>query len=138
MDIFSSGCELWPILLMLLGAFLLGYLFARLMGNGGNGGASATAAGVAGGALPLSNNPNDLKVVEGIGPKIEELLKADGIDTWADLASAETSRIQRVLDEAGPRFKMHDPKTWAEQAAMARDGKWSELENFQDFLIGGK
>jgi predicted flap endonuclease-1-like 5' DNA nuclease len=88
--------------------------------------------------LGFSTNPNDLKVVEGIGPKIEALLKGGGINTWADLAAAAESRLQEILNEAGDRYRLADPSTWAKQAGLAAEGKWDELKTYQDFLSGGK
>jgi predicted flap endonuclease-1-like 5' DNA nuclease len=88
--------------------------------------------------LGFSMNPNDLKVVEGIGPKIEDLLKADGIRTWSDLAVASTDRIQAVLDAAGDNFRLANPGSWARQAAMAAAGDWVELKALQNELQGGK
>ena len=82
--------------------------------------------------------PDDLKVVEGIGPKIEGLLNDAGINTWADLAGADQEKVQGILDEAGPRYRMHDPGTWANQAKLCAEEKWAELEEYQDKLKGGK
>ncbi len=82
--------------------------------------------------------PEDLKIVEGIGPKIEGLLKAGGINTWAELAAAPVSRLQEILTAAGDRYRMHKPDTWPQQAGLAANGKWDELEKLQDKLIGGK
>lgn len=84
-----------------------------------------------------SSNPNDLKVVEGIGPKIEGLLKADGINTWADLAAADVARIQTILDNAGSRYKLAQPRTWPQQAGLAAAGDWAALKALQDDLKGG-
>ena len=81
---------------------------------------------------------DDLKVVEGIGPKIEGLLNEAGITTWAELAGAPTEKVQAILDEAGPRYRMHDPATWAKQAELADNAQWAELEEYQDRLKGGK
>jgi predicted flap endonuclease-1-like 5' DNA nuclease len=61
---------------------------------------------------PRSDN---LKRVVGIGPKIEKLLKANGIATFAQLAQTEISRLQALLDEAGWE-NIADPSTWPEQA----------------------
>jgi small subunit ribosomal protein S2 len=33
---------------------------------------------------------------------------------------------------------MHNPGSWAKQAAMAAAGKWDELQEFQDSVKGGK
>ena len=81
---------------------------------------------------------DDLKIVEGIGPKIEELLHEAGIKTWADLAAAEVSRLREILDAAGPRYQIHDPGTWPKQASMAHEGQWEALAEYQDHLDGGK
>ncbi|MEM9929515.1 MAG: helix-hairpin-helix domain-containing protein [Bacteroidota bacterium] len=85
-----------------------------------------------------SSNPNDLKVVEGVGPKIEGLLKEGGINTWAELAATEVSRIQEILDAAGPRYKLAVPRTWPQQAGLAAEGRWAELKALQDELQAGK
>lgn len=102
--------------------------------------AAAPAAKAASITLPSGKKikQDDLKVIEGIGPKIEELLHAAGIKTWADLASAATETVQTVLDEAGPRYRMHDPATWAKQAALAATAEWEALEAYQDHLQGGR
>ncbi len=81
---------------------------------------------------------DDLKKIEGIGPKIEKLLHAGGILTFADLANAKIEKIQGILDDAGPKFNIANPETWSEQASFAQAGKWTELQNFQNDLKGGK
>jgi predicted flap endonuclease-1-like 5' DNA nuclease len=82
--------------------------------------------------------PDDLKIVEGIGPKIEGLLNNEGILTFSQLAATSSERIKEILDAAGPRFQMHDPTTWPQQSALARDGKWDELKAWQDELNKGR
>ncbi len=81
---------------------------------------------------------DDLKAVEGVGPKIAELLLNGGIKTWRELANTDVARIQQILDDAGSRYKLADPGTWPKQAELAADGKWDELQEYQDFLDGGK
>ncbi|PHI19190.1 50S ribosomal protein L27 [Lewinellaceae bacterium SD302] len=81
---------------------------------------------------------DDLKLVEGIGPKIEGLLHGIGITTWQELADAPEEKVQQMLDDAGPRYRIHSPSTWAKQAKLAADAKWEELEKLQDELDGGK
>ncbi|HAO49478.1 MAG TPA: hypothetical protein DCR35_09350 [Runella sp.] len=82
--------------------------------------------------------PDDLKIVEGIGPKIEELLNKEGILTFAQLATTSPERIKEILVAGGSRFQMHDPTTWPEQSALARDGKFEELKTWQDELNKGR
>ena len=80
----------------------------------------------------------DLKIIEGIGPKIEGILKAAGINNWTDLAASSKKRLRDILDAAGSRYKMHDPETWSQQAALAANDKWDELNKLQDKLKGGR
>lgn len=82
--------------------------------------------------------PDDLKIVEGIGPKIEGLLNDAGIMTFAQLSKTSTERLNEILAAAGRRYQIHDPSTWARQAEMAFNNQWEELKIWQDKLKGGK
>jgi large subunit ribosomal protein L21 len=77
---------------------------------------------------------DDLKKIEGIGPKIAETLVAAGIVTFADLAKADPAKISEII--AGVRGN-HIPLSWPKQAKMAADGKWDELKVWQDAVDGG-
>lgn len=88
-------------------------------------------------ATPATAKADDLTLVEGIGPKIADLLKAAGIASFADLAASKPAAIKAILEAAGKRYQMHDPATWPKQAALARDGKKAELEKLQAELKGG-
>ena len=79
-----------------------------------------------------------LTLIEGVGPKIASLLNADGIVTFADLASTKIGTLTKILKDAGPRFSMHKPNSWPKQARLARDGKMDALKKLQDELNGGK
>lgn len=81
---------------------------------------------------------DDLTIVEGIGPKIAGLLTAAGIRSWRGLADATVDFVQGILNEAGPRYRVHNPATWSKQAELAANGQWAELEKLQDELDGGK
>ncbi len=81
---------------------------------------------------------DDLEKVEGIGPKIAEVLAEAGIDTFAKLADSTPEAIREILDTAGSQFASHDPATWPQQAKLAADGKWDELKAWQDELDGGR
>jgi len=81
---------------------------------------------------------DDLKIVEGIGPKIEELFKTSGILTWKRLSETSVDRCNKILDKAGERYRIHDPGTWPRQAQLAYEGKWQELKSWQDRLDKGK
>lgn len=81
---------------------------------------------------------NDLKAIEGIGPKIETLLQSAGIDSWRKLAGTSSDTIKEILNKGGSNFSLADPETWPKQAGLAADGKWKELFELQDILKGGK
>ena len=81
---------------------------------------------------------DDLKLVEGIGPAIEKLLHARDITTFAKLAETEVSFLEEILQDAGPRFRVHSPATWPQQSALAASGAWDELKVLQDNLNGGR
>lgn len=99
---------------------------------------AATVAAFAAGAASKEVKKDDLKVVEGIGPKIEELCHNAGIYTFEQLADTSADRLKEILDAAGSRFQIHNPTTWPQQAALARDGKWDELKKWQDELNKGR
>ncbi len=80
----------------------------------------------------------DLEIIEGIGPKIKDLLSASGIKTFRDLAYTPVYRIKDILEAAGPHFAMHDPTSWVEQAMLAETGKWEQLEALKTELIAGR
>lgn len=80
----------------------------------------------------------DLKIVEGIGPKIEQILKNADILNWEDLADASPKYLEIILADAGDRFKRHDPGTWPTQARLAVRGEWNLLRDYQDDLKGGR
>lgn len=80
---------------------------------------------------------DDLTVIEGIGPKINELLINDGIKTFAQLSETQVAVIQNILDKAGPRFALAKPGTWPQQALLAAENRWAELKTLQDNLKGG-
>lgn len=153
----------WEILLMLLGAYLLGlltyWLVHKLLHGGSDNSSTVTrsaapavstssvsrptqvrAASVAPkkAAVPVSSKVEDLTMIEGIGPKINELLHDAGIKNFSALANATPSKIKSVLEAAGPRFRMHDPATWPKQAALAAKGDFDALEKLKDSLTAGR
>lgn len=107
-------------------------------GSSALGFASGSAVASTEKAVETSAKKDDLKIIEGIGPKIEELLNSKGIYTFAQLADAKDEDTQAILKEAGSRFQIHDATTWNEQAELARDGKWDELKALQDRLNAGR
>ena len=86
-------------------------------------------------AKKATGKADDLKKVEGIGPKIASTLVEAGISTFAELAKTDAAKISEII--AGVRGN-HVTDTWPAQAQLAADGKWDELKKWQDELDGGK
>lgn len=82
--------------------------------------------------------PDDLKIIEGIGPKIAELLAQHGIATFAALADASAEQLRALLLAAGRRFAVSDPTTWPAQATLAATGDMEALKAMQADLKGGR
>lgn len=80
--------------------------------------------------------PDDLKIIEGIGPRSAQALLDAGIFTFESLAAMEADAIQAVLRAAGVRVPF--PETWAEQATLAAAGDWDALKALQGRLKGGR
>lgn len=80
---------------------------------------------------------DDLEVIEGIGPKIAELLQSAGVHRFKQLSQMTTAQIQPILDAAGSKFKLAVPGTWPEQAALAASNQWHALKVLQEGLTAG-
>jgi hypothetical protein len=91
--------------------------------------------------FPASNAtdaaPQDLKIIEGVGPRIEEMLNREGIFTYLSLSETSPIRLSSILRNAGPRFQIQDPSSWPKQAALAQMGKWEDLYKLKRQLVSG-
>lgn len=85
------------------------------------------------GALP---SPDDLTIIEGIGPKVDTVLRNSGIRTLKQLAKSSPEQLKKLLVAAGNRIS--NPETWPAQAALAASGKLDELKTMQDGLKAGR
>lgn len=69
---------------------------------------------------------DDLTVIEGIGPKTEEILNGNGIYSYTQLANTSLQKLRAILNDAGSVYLRHNPDTWSEQARKVvkagRDG----------------
>jgi len=54
------------------------------------------------------------------------------------LANTEVPALRSMLDAAGPRFQMHEPATWPQQAHLLATGAWQEFKELTDRLDGGR
>lgn len=80
--------------------------------------------------------PDDLVIIEGIGPKIAALLKSNGIATFAQLADVDVAVLEKLLRENGLQFAK--PASWPQQAKLAAEGKMEELKALQEKLTAGR
>lgn len=80
---------------------------------------------------------DDLKKIEGAGPKAAEALVNAGLDTFAKVAKTDAAKLSEILSEASSRLSHIVTDTWPKQAGLAAEGKWDELKELQDRLDGG-
>jgi large subunit ribosomal protein L21 len=118
--------------------YLTQILIEGISGSGAKKAAPKTEKVAEAKAPKASKKADDLKIVEGIGPKAAEALVAAGIDTFAKLAKAKAAAVKEILEASESKLSHLDPTTWAQQAQLAADGKMDELKKLQDELNGGK
>jgi predicted flap endonuclease-1-like 5' DNA nuclease len=83
--------------------------------------------------------PDDLKRIEGIGPRYSSVLQAAGITTYIQLAAASPDELHQILEAEDPRLaRLADPTSWPEQAALAAAGNWEGLDGLRQRLKGGR
>ncbi len=80
---------------------------------------------------------DDLTKIEGIGPKVAELLNSSSITTYKKLAETQADAIKEILTAAGGIMANMNPSTWPDQAQLAAAGEWDKLKQWQDELDGG-
>jgi large subunit ribosomal protein L21 len=119
-------------------------LFIAAIADGKGGVSKAEAAAVIPAPKALASSvasskggKDNLEIIEGIGPKIAKVLVDGGISTFALLASAKADDVTAMLKASGGRFSLANPASWAEQAALLRDGKMAEFKALTDALVGG-
>jgi large subunit ribosomal protein L21 len=118
-------------------------LFIAAIADGKGGVSKAEAAPVVAtpkalvSSVATKGGKDNLEIIEGIGPKIAKVLVDGGISTFALLAAAKADDVTAMLKASGGRFSLANPASWAEQAALLRDGKMAEFKALTDALVGG-
>jgi predicted flap endonuclease-1-like 5' DNA nuclease len=140
-------CCFWWFLLGALLGWLASWLLGRMIGKGPTEVATVAAAplrttdgidhAAARAAGYVVSGVDNLEVIEGIGPAIANLLRRNGVVSFAALAAMARPAIQAILDKGGDRFRVANPETWAEQAALAAANRWADLRRLQDQLDAG-
>ena len=96
---------------------------------------SADAASVVDSTPVVPVIPDDLRRIEGIGPKMAQALRVVGIETFGQLAAAPQERLRSAIDAA----KLMSPSvaTWAKQAQFLADGDEAGFAAYTERLVGG-
>lgn len=81
--------------------------------------------------------PDDLTRIEGIGPKLQEILYGAALQTYTLLADQDPDELRAIIKDAGFAAPFN-PDTWPQQAALAAEGQWDQLEQLQDKLVAGR
>jgi len=81
---------------------------------------------------------DDLKLIEGIGPKMEEALRNKGIRTFAKISKTSPEKLKAVLVKANPRYAMAPTESWPQQAQLAAAKQFDKLQELKDSLNRGK
>lgn len=81
---------------------------------------------------------DDLTLIEGISPKVKELLCKADIRDFSTLSATTELQLSTILKKAGAHFQMHDPSSWPMQALLAKEQRWYDLKLLQDKLIAGR
>ena len=80
---------------------------------------------------------DDLKLIWGIGPKIEEVLNNSGIWTFEALANIDPNQVEEILQSSGSRFSLSSDElinTWDDQARFAATDDWEKFQELYDSL----
>ncbi|MFI5916334.1 helix-hairpin-helix domain-containing protein [Dactylosporangium sp. NPDC051541] len=89
-------------------------------------------------AVAVENvEPDNLRRIEGIGPKMSAALIAGGIRTYRQLADADVDTLRSMIEAAGLRFAP-SIVTWARQARHLADGDEEGFADLTRRLVAGR
>ena len=78
---------------------------------------------------------DNFAILDGIGPRVSEVLRSAGVNTFAKLAATDEDGIRGILEAENPSLlRLTDPSTWQEQAGLAAEGDWEALSSLQESL----
>ncbi len=80
-------------------------------------------------------NDNNLKIIEWIWSKIEDLLKLNWITNIKELSDSSYDEIKIILEKTWEEFRVINLRSWPYQAELAHTKQWGKLREYQDFLI---
>ena len=82
---------------------------------------------------------DNFAILDGIGPKVSNVLRSAGITSFARLADTDFDKITDILMKENPSLtRLTDPSTWPAQARLAADGDWEGLKELQESIKEGR
>lgn len=81
--------------------------------------------------------PDDLKLLEGIGPKVADALTASGITTFSQLASLSPAEVENVVKVEHKVRVVGSVSTWVRQAKLAQTGDLTALDDLKKRIKSG-
>ncbi len=86
--------------------------------------------------IPVSSKTwkDDFQLIEGIDAASEKILFKYGVRTYKDIVSEDVLGLEKILKHAGSKYELYNPATWPDQARLAMNKNWSELEEYQEIL----
>lgn len=85
-----------------------------------------------------ATDEHDIEIIEGIGPKSADALRAAGLGTFAQIAAAQQETLEQILRDAKLYGGLASVSTWAQQAELAAAGRWDDLKELQERLNAGR
>jgi nucleoside-diphosphate kinase len=90
-------------------------------------------------AWSMKHPEDDLIIIEGIGPKSKDALYADGITSFAQVASMTPAQLFEVVaDKHGVKLIKGQTESWPKQAALLAKGDMDAFKKLTDELTAGR
>ena len=86
-------------------------------------------------AAEARTGPDNLTLIEGIGPKSAAALNESGITTFAQVAAMSSAELEQIVKGRGVRL-VGSAETWPQQATLAAAGDLAALARMQEKLKG--
>ena len=134
----NSNANLGNVVSSLAGNETTGLTSKGVSGNDDSADNSSSSSGSSKKSIYRGLKSDNLQIIEGIGPKMESVLKENGVSSHSDLAEQSPDSLQAILGKYGDKYKIIDPTTWAQQAGYAARGDYDGMIDLQKKLDTGK
>ncbi len=137
-DANDGGSDIGDVSLSLAAAGAASLTSSGTSGNTGGTDGTSSASGASKKSIYRGVKSDNLQIIEGVGPKMESVLKENGVNSHSDLAAQTPDSLQTILGKYGDKYKIIDPTTWAQQAGYAANGDFDGMIDLQKKLDTGK